>query len=244
MTDRQTSFLNMFRNSASLLMNTTETADVPGLPRQVAHLSANLAELNALGEAQNRVTRGKTARRDKLLDTMKESAVDLATAIAAYASDARLVDLAATVNVRDRDFDKARIPHRPWIATRIADTAESVLDKLGPYKVTIESVTALRTTVAEVHAALAEPRTTIAEKSQATTRIAEVLDNTLEVLEQIDRLVHPLRKTNPEFYALYLTTRTVVGRPSGDSSPEAATAPAAATAAPAAATPAHEKLAA
>jgi hypothetical protein len=84
-----------------------------------------------------------------------------------------------------------------------------------------------------------QPRQTIVDKKAATEQlVAAFSDIDALLVEQIDRLLLPLRKTAPEFYARYRSMRMIVNAP-GTRSDQATTPPATnATTAPAVTAPA------
>lgn len=234
MKDAQTLQLNMILLVLATLRNTTRTSGVAGLRARVTRLQAEADEINTLGEAQTRATEGVTESRDAVLDTMKDAALDLASAVTVHATDAKLPDLLRTVDVNASDFDAMRLAHRPWLATRLVDAAESVLPLLAP-AVTAETIADARTKVRAAEAALTAPREAIQSKTSATRRLTTVFKEANETLAQIDRLLFPLRKTEPDFYAGYVSARRILDRPTSGSAEESPSAAAQPTAAPVAA---------
>jgi hypothetical protein len=234
MTDKLVVSLKMIRQVLKLLRTTDRTSGLAKLPPRVAQLGSLVEEINLLGEAQTRPTQIATEARDAVLKTMQEAVLDLASAVALHATDANRPELLRQVEVNASDFDGLRLVHRPWLATRIVDTAESVLPALAP-DVTAETIAAAREKIRAADAALDEPRVAISAKASATRRLETVFKEAGKTLAQIDRLVFPLRKTDPEFYADYRAARRLLDRRSGgadEPAPEAA-GPAAAPAEPA-----------
>jgi hypothetical protein len=228
--------MKMILSVLAVLKTTNRTSGVAGLPARVTQLAAQAEEINALGEIQIRPTQAPTAGRDKLLQGMQDQALEVAGAVALHATDAELPDLLLLVKITAGDFDAARVPHRPWFATRIANAAESVLAQLAP-RVTEESLAEFRTKIRDAEAAIAQPRRAIEARVQATRRLKVVFKEADETLTQIDRLLLPLQKTDPDFHAEYRSARRLLELPTQESS-AAATAKASvkSSAAPAAPT--------
>ena len=224
--------MKMLLSVLAALKNTNRTSGVAGLPARVTQLAAQAEEINALGEIQTRPLQGRTASRDALLQAMQDQALDIASAVALYAADAKLPEVLRTVKITAGDFEAARVLHRPWFAARIANAAESVLPHLAP-RVTEDALGELRTKIRDAEAAVTQPRRAVETRLLATRRIKTVLREAEATLEQIDRLVFPLRNTEPDFYAEYRSARRLLDLPVQDATPVESTPAAAAPAAPA-----------
>jgi hypothetical protein len=211
MNDRLIVSLNMTRRVLTLLRTTDRTSGLAKLPPRVTQLGSLVEEINALGEAQTRPTQGTTEARDAVLKAMKEAALDLASAVALHAADAKRPELLRKVEIYGSDFDGLRLGQRPWLASRIVDTAASVLPALAP-EVTAETLEQAREKISAAEAALDNPRIAISEKASATRRLETVFQEVAETLAQIDRLIFPLRKTEPDFYADYRAARRLLDR--------------------------------
>jgi hypothetical protein len=218
MHNRQTRTLNMIRLVVARLRTSDRANRIASLPARLARLSALVDEINALGEAQTRPTQSVTLGRDAALTAMQDAALDIASAVALYATDEKLPELLHLVDVTPSDFHNTRFLQRPWLANRIVETAESVLPHLAPH-VTAETLKQARALIAAADNAVVEPRHAIEAKSSATRRLAAVFREAKEALTQIDRLVFPLRRIDPDFYADYQAARRVIGLPSSDVSP-------------------------
>jgi hypothetical protein len=231
MTNREMVGVKMILSVLAALKTTDRTSGVAGLPARVTQLATQAEELNELGEIQLRPIQAPTAGRDALLQAMQDQALDVASAVALHAADAKLPDVLRTVKITAADFEAARVLHRPWFATGIANAAESVLPQLAP-RVTVESLAELRAKIREAETAVAQPRRAIETRLLATARIKTVLKDAEATLAQIDRLVFPLRKTEPDFYAEYRSARRLLELPMQASTPVESTAPVAVPAAP------------
>lgn len=210
MNDRQTLTLKMIHTVLATLRNTTQTSGIAGLPARVTTLANHVEEINALGEEQTRPVPAATAERDMVLERMKDAAIDIAAAVALYATDEKLPRLLEMVRVNEQDFDYTKLPHRSWLATRIVDAAESVLPQLGD-RVTAETIAAARALIREAEAAMAQSRAAVEAKVAATRELRVAFQQAQETLTQIDRLLLPLRKTDPAFHAKYRSARRVIG---------------------------------
>jgi hypothetical protein len=200
----------MYAAVVTALQAAPESLGVAALPARRQRLEDIIARIYHLAQIQKQTTRGKTARRDELSESMIDLVLDVASAVAAYAAEHRLTELAKTVEVSGTTFRRMRLPHRPVLAQQIHDQAESLLAELAAYNVTAEMLADLQARIGLLKAWLDQPRSMIRAKSAATAQLATAFREAHALLEgQIDRLVFPLRKTHPEFYADYQQARAI-----------------------------------
>ena len=234
MNARQLAQFVSFVTTEQTLKTTTETSEIAGLPALLTQISANIGEINQTANTQNQITQGKTARRNELIDLMREQALEVANAVRAHAIEHNLTEVLPLTNVGAADFARLRIAERPLLALRVHDTAVTTLPELSGLR-------AFRAAIDDVRVALAQPRSLIAERRAATDRLGGLLADTERLLTRADCLLFPLRKTNPEFYLKYLATREPVNArrtAASDQAVPGAVASANAAVAPAASAPA------
>jgi hypothetical protein len=234
----------MYGSVEELLKATSETSGIAGLPAKLTVLTTKLAELQTLAGIQTQPITGETTARDDVLESLIATTLQLAGIVGAYAHDQKLSDLAALVDVQRSDFDAARTGQRALLAQRVHDAAAGVVTPLANPAVTAETLAAFQTQIDATRLKIKQPRMTIIAKRGATSELAGMFRDIDALLnEQIDRLVLPLRQTNPGFDARYDAARTIVNVPGSrnaqgptPSATNATTAPAvtapAATAAP------------
>ena len=213
----------MYAAVVTALQATPESLGLAALPAKRQLLVAKIAEIYELATIQNQGTRGKTARRDELLQGMVDLTLDVANALTAYAAEHQLTELRESVDVSAGTFARLRIADRPGRARVIHDTAQPVVAELVPYGVTPATLAELQAQIGLVQAWLDQPRQTIRARTEATAQLAGLFRETNELLEgQIDRLVFLARKPHPEFYAAYRRAREIIGTRGREGQPEAA----------------------
>lgn len=201
----------MYAAVSTALHAAPESLGLAALPAKRQLLVAKIAQIHALAVDQSQGTRGKTARRDELMQTMVDLALDVASAIGAYASTERLTELGKSLHASPRMFARLRIPERPALTQGIHDAAQPVAEELVPYGVTPEMLAELQAQIGLVRAWLDQPRAAIRARAAVTAQLAEAFRETDALLEeQIDRMVFVVRKTHPEFYADYRRARDVI----------------------------------
>ena len=191
-----------------------DVANAAGLPAKLAVFSAKVGELDRLAQTQTQPTAGRTARRDELLNDMVDTALEIAGVVSTVAQEHKLTQMAEDVPVSRNAFLRVRRSHRPWLAERVLEAAQSVVPELGLYGVSEETLQALQAQINAARDGLKQPRAMILTKKAASAELA-VLFAEIDTLlgRQIDRLVFPLRKTHREFYVAYRGARSVVDRP-------------------------------
>ena len=213
MNTRQSNKLASFIATKAVLEAHPEIAAMPGLPAKVAEFSAKVAELNRLGETQEQGIDGKMARRDQILDEMVGMAQRVAGVVLTVANEQKLTEIAAAVRLAPGDFGRVRRSRRPWLGRQVLQAARAVQPQLETYGVTAATVDALEAQIEAALGALAEPRTTIADKRSATRRIPLLIDEIDQLLdESLDRLLLPTQATHRAFYEAYAVAREVVDR--------------------------------
>lgn len=223
MNKRQMKKLASIDSSLELLKSSPVTGEVPGLAAEIAFVTTKRNELDAGALTQAQRTEGHTAQRDVTLGELRETTLDIANALARYAHAQGRDDLLADVQTRPSEFDRAWLAHRPLIAERVHAAGVTVVADAAVHGVTADMLAEFKATIVAAKKALAQPRTTLAQRKAATRQVNVIFGEIDERFEaQIDRLLFRLRKTEPEFYAAYLATRRI-GRTPGrrTSEPEA-----------------------
>jgi len=244
---KQNNKLVSYAATEAVLKANPEIAAVSGLRAKVVMLSEKISEINALAGTQTQPLAASTVRRDQIFEAMAETTLEIAGAVANVARDQALPELLQVVRVGRAAFRHLRRSHRIWVAQRVHDAALSVIDHLGVYGVTAETLAAFLARITAASEGVHMPRTTVAAKKAATEQLVSLFRATDALLrDEIDRLLIRLRKSQPEFFAAYRTARRIVdarGRrpasvettaPAGASSPAASSVPATPPASPSA----------
>jgi uncharacterized protein YyaL (SSP411 family) len=199
----------------------------------------------AIGEAQDSVQairdaaskqetplEGITDEKAQKRGTLEDLALEIADQISAFAAKSSDVALTAQAHVSRSSLDQAQDNDLVQTAERIRDAANTNVAALADYGVTAAEVTALSNAITAFSAMKAAPRIAKASKSGATQSIASLVQSARSLFRnQIDKLMTPFRKTNPEFYTAYFAARVIVNRAATQSTPPPAPpAPAAAKA--------------
>ena len=228
--------LAMFNSVAALLSDSTAIiATIPALPAALTEFQAQVNAISALAGTQSLPVAGAVADKDTALQAMAEAALAVANGVKVYASQHKLGDLRAKVDVAPSDFELGRAQDRVTTAQQVHDAAAGIVAALADFGVTAADVTDLGEKIAAGQAAINAPRAVVGAKRSATQQLPEAFHQADQILQdQLDPLAAKLAKTQPDFYAKYQAARVIVDRPGGHASP----VPPVATPAPAA-EPAH-----
>ena len=213
MNTRQNNRLASYIAVQAVLEAHPEITAMPGLPAKVAEFSAKVAELYRLGETQEQQIEGKMARREQVLQEMAAMALRVAGVVLTVANEQKLTEIAAAVRLAPGDFGRVRRTRRPWLARQVLQAARAVQAQLEAYGVTAETVDTLEARIEAALTALAEPRTTLADKQSATRRIPVLIDEIDKLLDEtLDRLLLPMQVTHGDFYEAYRVARIIHDR--------------------------------
>lgn len=197
--------------------------------------SGKAAIVDAVTEANNGVTaiRGAAAQQESpmsgIVDEKEQSRTDLegrtleiADQVAALAAKNADFGLAAQVHVTRSSLDQAQDDNLVQTAERVRDAANTNVAALGPYGVTAAEVKALATAITKFAGMKTAPRTAKAARSGATGSVASLISTTRSLFRnQIDKMMTPFRKSNPDFYTGYFAARVIVNRAATQGPPPA-----------------------
>lgn len=194
--------------TVELLKKTTATSGILAMPRTLTQLQTNLAVLDEEGTTQMSLAKNRTIRRDRIMAEMADLALEIAHVVAAHADEHQLVEILPVVSIPPGRFSRLRMIDRLWLAQKILKAAEETLP-------TYPMLPALREKVNEADDAITEPRQKIITRHLATRRVRELTLENERLLRRIDMMLYPLRRTAPEFHAIYTAARgrKPVGRP-------------------------------
>jgi hypothetical protein len=214
MNKRQKSKLASIIATEAVMQAHPEIAAVPGIPERLTVLSAKVGEISSLAIKQAQPTEAGRLGRDQRLGDMVEMALNIAGLVRTLARAENLPDLGRTVKVAAGGFRRLNAFDQVWLAQSVHDAGRSVLPQLGNYGVTEQTLADLQTRIDAAEESLREPRVSVAARRAATERLVSSIREVEELLrEEIDRLIFPLRETQPEIYAAYRAARLVVELP-------------------------------
>ncbi len=173
-------------------------------------------------QAPNGATDEKTAARE----TLEDGVIELADTLAAYASKAGRLDLAAQVNLNRSEVAKLSDDELEETSQRIETAATANLAALADYDVTAAMIAELAASRAAFSVLKTAPRTAIAGRVGVTATLPDLFATGNRILrERLDKLVTRFRKTEAEFTAGYSAARQILNRGGRSSEPTPTPAP-------------------
>ena len=139
-------------------------------------------------------------------------------------------DLAAQTELTLPQLDKMSADILEATGKRISGLATANLAGLADYNITQADVTALDAMTAQFHDAKTAPRKAIATRAGQTKTMPPVVKTVISLLRnQLDKEMLQFKKSNPEFYAGYVSARVIVDRGSHKTASPTPPAPATGT---------------
>ena len=223
----QTNKTAMFNAVVDLLdASTALVSTIPALTAALAAFRTQTDSIRALSGAQLKPTTGITADKQAALTAMTEAALAVAGGTLSHATQNRLGDLAARVDLTRTDFVVGREVVHVTLAEQIHAAATEVGATLADHGVTPADLADLRTKIDAARVALNAPRSAVGAKRSATHQLADAIDRAEEILTgRLDALAVKLAQQNPDFGEKYQAARVVIDRPGGRASPAATPPP-------------------
>jgi hypothetical protein len=179
----------------------------------VTEAKDGVKEIRKAAARQELPTGGITDEKGQARGALEDLALEVADEVSAFAAKTGNASLSADVRVSRSSLDQAQDDDLVQTAERIRDAANTNVASLADYGVTAAEVTALSDAITAFSGMKTAPRTAKASKRGATTSIASMVETTRSLFRtQLDKLMTPFRKTNPEFYTGYFAARVIVDR--------------------------------
>ena len=213
MTSRQISFISMYRRVLNFLRKKYDvTKNLPGFADVLDSFESNLNAIIRLGNEQGTDIRGLRAQKVEIKTSTGEKALDMSHRVEAFAKMTGNVVLAKKIHYTDSDVFRTSDYEFLTACTIIVETSEAYKDELVTYGVTPESLTDLKSSIAEWKDVMDSPKEGYTGKKQATTQLTDLFATQTGYAEKMDALIELLRYSNVPFYNEYQDTRKVVYR--------------------------------
>ena len=176
---------------------------------------------------QQTPTSGAADNKQNVRHDLEESALTIANQLSALAEVNNDANLAAQTEFTLPTLDKLADDQMEATAKSIATLATANLAALADYGITQADIDALTQLTAMFHTVKTAPRTAVATRASETATLPDLITNQTSLLRnRLDKLLFRFKKTNPEFYAGYLSARVIVDRGGSPADSKPAPAPA------------------
>ncbi len=216
-------------STVSAYMGTNKTIwnGVKAIGDTVTDLNDGIADISGSAGKQQTPVSGAADAKAQVRHDYEEQILVIASQLAALAEVTSNANLAAQVELTLSALDKLSDDELEETGTRVAGLATTNLATLADYGIVQADVTALTALTTQFHGIKTAPRTAVADRAGQTTTLPDKIASVTSILRnRLDKLMTKFKKSNPEFYAGYLSARVIVDRGgSGGSTPTPPTPP-------------------
>ena len=206
MTGVVTAYLNKPENQSIWQSNQaiTDTVNV---------ITANLTVIDALDKKQKAPVSGPAADKAMTRHDYEDVILHLAGQVGALAAKTNNATLEAQADLTVSQLDYMSVQDLVATAGRIGDLVTANLPALAAYNITAADVTTMAGLTTQFQAVATKPREAVVDRKKETDQVQPVVSSTMSTLRrQLDRQMLAFKRTNPEFYAGYLSARVIVDR--------------------------------
>lgn len=210
MNNRQETYVNMFRDTATFGASQAETLNTyPFFDEYFNELTANITQIEKLDRESSVDITGVAADKEKLED-------DLATATIAAISRLKMLYKKEQnqQQFNEIDFTKSQIEHVPdnTLLTRPAIISEHLQTNASAdpkYGITAERIEALKNLADQYRQVLRSPQDAIKARKYTNENLQELIDVTLKetLKEGLDLVMEMAEEDHPGLYRQYLDAR-------------------------------------
>jgi hypothetical protein len=208
-----------------LTTNESKWSVIPAIGVIISKFRSKLQRIGQLAALCLAGTKGQTEAKQIAREVMTETALGIAGAVHALASEANNVELMARVHFTPSQLDYARDTDVQTMCEGIHQAAQENLEPLTGYGVDAESLASFAGVMKLYGELVGKPRATQTAITAALTQMDSEFAAADRVLEnELDQMMNSFRRTDPEFFNAYQHARDVVHNAathSGDVKPSA-----------------------
>ena len=179
----------------------------------MAVINGDLTTLGGLGVKTALATTGAAVDKALLRHQYEEEIVRIAARVAAFGAKTKSATLEAEADLNISNLDDLSAEKLVYTGKALSKLVTDNLTGLAGYTITAADATGLDNYAAQFDTAKTASREAVVDRSKEIKQEAPLIKNLRSVLHrQLDRLMRSYKKTNPEFYAGYLSARVIVDR--------------------------------
>jgi hypothetical protein len=154
-----------------------------------------------------------TVDKAQLRSDLEDETLKIADQLAALAAKNQKGDLAAQVRVTRSSLDQLGDLDLEQTAERIGLLANLNFGALADYGILPADMTALDTARTAFVKTKAVPREAVAQREAQNESLSQLIANVCSIFRnEIDKMMTPFKKSNPDFYRGYFTAREIIDR--------------------------------
>jgi hypothetical protein len=224
MTQDQENIVTMFETTRDYLDgNSTLWSAKVAFAAAVTAVKNGITAIRNAAAQQESPTSGITDEKSFLRNALEDLTLEIGDQLSALAAKNQDMGLSATVHVTRSSLDQAQDDDLVQTAERVRNAINANIAALANYDVNAAKVTALTNAITTFSDKKTAPSTAKAARSGSTASLTSLIQTTRSVFRnQLDKLMTPFRKTNPDFYSGYFAARVIVNRAATQAVPPAA----------------------
>jgi len=211
MTQQEENKSNMYNAVEAVLKNSQSIiAEVPAFGEVHTDLISLIGEIKGKNSELIGATEGKTSVKSKAIEELITSVVPIASAVKAYATRNKLLELKATV-----DYSESKLRHLshadiPVKIKSIKDAAQSVLAALANFGITEAKLNLVDAKLTALKSAVENKDVGFTDRSATREALTLLFDKADDLLQdEADELAEVLKETHLDFYNQYFAARKV-----------------------------------
>ncbi len=186
----------------------------------MAALNGALGAVDAKAQQQATPIVGEEEKKVLVRHDYEEEIARIAGQLCSLAAKNNDPDLAAQTELTLPQLDKMSADILEATGKRVSGLATANLPGLADYNLTPADVTALEGLAGQFHGVKTAPRTAIATRAGQTKTLPPAVKSVTSLLRNhLDKQMLMFKKSNPEFYAGYVSARVIVDRGGRKSAP-------------------------
>jgi hypothetical protein len=211
--------------SAYMAKNNTIWSGNVAMTATVSDLNTAIATTSGKAQMQETPTSGAEDQKQQVRHDYEDEILRIAHQLSALAAKNNDANLGAQTELTLPQLDKMSDDILENEGKRISGLATANLAALADYGIVAADVTGLNTLTTQFDGLKTAPRTAIAGRSGQTKTMPTAIQSIMSILRnRLDKQMVMFKKTQPEFYAGYLSARVIIDRGghSGGASPSPA----------------------
>jgi hypothetical protein len=214
MNQKQENITTMFEATLQFLdNNSTIWSSTPAFATAVTDARNGVQAIRDASDIQELGRTVATAQKQQARDDLEDKTIEMADRLAALAAKTGDVGLGEQVQMTRSTLDQLQDDDLVQTAQRVRDIANANLTDLAPYGVTAGTVTALSDAITTFSGLKTAPRSKAADRKAQTETLPQLIADVRSIFRnQLDKLMTPFKRTEPEFYAGYFAARVIVDR--------------------------------
>jgi len=214
MTQDQDNIRMMFETTIAFLdTNNPVWIGVTAFADAVDRARTGIEAIDTSSDTQQKPTAGLTVDKAQLRSDLEDKTLPIADQLAALAAKNHDGDLAEQVRMTKSSLDQLGDNDLEQAAERIVLLANNNIAALAGYLIDNAVVAELETARTEFVGMKTAPREAAAQRKAQSQSLPQLIANVRSIFRnEIDKMMTPFKKSNPDFYRGYFAARVVIDR--------------------------------